>query len=110
MHKVGDGIINSINKIKKLGAGSRVFPTFPLTSFRLFGRMGKMNTTKEDKTAMKLADLLNDIQIDLDEIGEVYAKSQSTLMVNRLLLVAEAAYETKKGVASHVGLHQNYAG
>ena len=63
--------------------------------------------TREGKTAQQITKLLSDVQLDLDRLGEEFARSQSTLFVNRLVIVAESAYETKKGIASHVGLHQN---
>ena len=66
-----------------------------------------MRASKTDKVVMKMADMLSDISLDLDEVGAVFAESQSTVMVNRLLLVAESAYDEKRGISNHVGLNQN---
>lgn len=63
---------------------------------------------KEAKAATQIKDILNKVDLDLDLVGAEFAKSSSTLFVNRLVIVAESAYETKKGIArEHIGLHQN---
>lgn len=62
---------------------------------------------KEEKIANQVAKLLSDVSLDLEKVGEHYAKANSTLFVNRLVIMAEQAYETKKGVKNHVGLHQH---
>jgi hypothetical protein len=52
--------------------------------------------TKEDKIAEKITNLLNDVTLDLEEVGKVIAEGHLTLSYNRLVTVAESAIEQKE--------------
>lgn len=51
--------------------------------------------TKEEKVAIKLGETMNDLTLDLDEVGKHLATSK-TVLVNRLSLVVESALEEKE--------------
>jgi hypothetical protein len=58
--------------------------------------------TKEQKTAMKLAELLDSVSLDLDRVGIELARLRPSTTYNRLILVAESAvYEIEKEVISN---------
>jgi len=52
-------------------------------------------TTREQKIAIKLVDLLSDIRLDIDRIGEVLGEISPTVILNRILYMAEVAKEVK---------------
>lgn len=52
--------------------------------------------TKEQKVADKIADLLNDVTLDLDEVGRAVVDTQFTVTYNRLVLMTEAAIAEKE--------------
>jgi hypothetical protein len=56
----------------------------------------RRSKTKEDKVAEKITNLLNDVTLDLEEVGKVIANGQMTLSYNRLVLIAESAVEEKE--------------
>jgi hypothetical protein len=47
--------------------------------------------TKNEKTAVKIAELLNDVTIDLDQVGIYLGRLAPTISYNRLMIVAESA-------------------
>ena len=51
--------------------------------------------TQEQKVAIKLVDLLSDIRLDIDRIGEVLGEISPTVILNRILYMAEVAKEIK---------------
>lgn len=51
---------------------------------------------KEDKIAEKITNLLNDVTLDLEEVGKVIATGHLTLSYNRLVLLTESAVEEKE--------------
>lgn len=52
--------------------------------------------TREEKIANKLAESINDLTVDLDQVGRYLAETIPTISYNRLLLVMEAAVEKKE--------------
>lgn len=52
--------------------------------------------TKEQKVAQKISELVNDVTIDLEEIGKTIANAHPAITYNRIILVAEAAVEEKE--------------
>jgi hypothetical protein len=53
--------------------------------------------TEEEKVAMKLGNMVSDLRVDLELVGEYLAKSQPYVVYNRLQVIAESAKETKEG-------------
>lgn len=58
--------------------------------------------TKEEKVAQKISDLVNDVTIDLEEIGKTIATAHPTITYNRVILVAEAAVEEKENSGNRI--------
>ena len=54
--------------------------------------------TAEEKAAKKLSTLVNDITLDLDEVGIYLARLAPTISYNRLMLIAESAEFEKENV------------
>jgi hypothetical protein len=52
-------------------------------------------TTPEQKVAVKLVDLFSDIRLDIERIGEVLGEISPTVILNRILYMAEIAKDTK---------------
>lgn len=52
--------------------------------------------TKEEKIATKMAELVNDVTLDLDMVGWYMAQSIPTILMNRISLVLESAIYTKE--------------
>lgn len=55
-----------------------------------------MKKSNEEKYAEKIANLISDLRIDLDEIGIALARMSPTTIYNRLILVTEAAEAEKE--------------
>lgn len=53
--------------------------------------------TDEEKVANKLGNMVSDLRVDLELVGEYLAKSQPYVVYNRLQVIAESAKETKEG-------------
>lgn len=53
--------------------------------------------TEEEKVASKVGNMVSDLRVDLELVGEYIAKSQPNVVYNRLQVIAEAAKETKEG-------------
>ena len=51
--------------------------------------------TKAEKVANQIAEIVNDLTLDLDKVG-YYLADQPTILYNRLILIAEAAVEEKE--------------
>lgn len=58
--------------------------------------MAKSKWTHEGKIAIKMIELLNDYDIDLDDIGMYIAQVSSSTMYNRLETVMDSAREHKE--------------
>ena len=59
-------------------------------------RIRKM-VTDEEKVANRIGNMVSDLRVDLELVGEYLAKSQPHVVYNRLQLIAESAKETKEG-------------
>lgn len=55
--------------------------------------MRRKQKTEEEKTAEKLATMLSDIRLDLDEVGINLARMRPTTIYNRLIMVTDSAEE-----------------
>lgn len=55
-----------------------------------------MKLTKEDKLAMKMIDQVNDITLDLDQVGITIAQISPSILFNRLEVIVESAREEKE--------------
>jgi hypothetical protein len=53
--------------------------------------------TEEEKIANKMGNIIADLRVDLELVGEYMAKSQPHVVYNRLQVIAESAKETKEG-------------
>ena len=53
--------------------------------------MRRHKITEEEKVATKLANIVNDLRIDLELVGVYFARSSQRVSQNRLQIVAEAA-------------------
>lgn len=53
--------------------------------------------TDEEKVANRLGNMVSDLRVDLELVGEYLAKSQPHVVYNRLQVIAESAKETKEG-------------
>ncbi len=51
--------------------------------------------TEEEKVAKKLIDTVNDLSLDLEEVGEIIGSTYRNVSVNRLVVIAESAEFTK---------------
>lgn len=58
--------------------------------------------TKEQKVAQKISELVNDVTIDLEEIGKTIANAHPSITYNRVILVAEAAVEEKENSGNRI--------
>lgn len=54
--------------------------------------------TEEEKAAQKLATIVSDVRLDLDEVGIYLARYFPTISYNRLILVAESAEFEKENI------------
>jgi hypothetical protein len=52
--------------------------------------------SREEKVAEKIAQLLDSLTLDLDQVGKYIARFLPTTIYNRLLIIAEAAEWEKK--------------
>lgn len=53
--------------------------------------------TEEEKAAKNIGDVVSDLRVDLERVGEYIANSQPYVVYNRLQVIAESAKETKEG-------------
>lgn len=52
--------------------------------------------TEAERVALKLSKIVNDVTLDLDDVGRYLADLSPTISYNRLILIAEAAIERKE--------------
>ncbi len=57
--------------------------------------MARKAMTEEEKVAKKLIETVNDLTIDLEEVGEIIGTVYRNVSVNRLVVIAESAEHTK---------------
>jgi hypothetical protein len=60
--------------------------------------MRKHTITDEEKAAKKLATIVSDVRLDLDEIGVYLGRYAPTISYNRLMLIAESAEFEKENI------------
>jgi hypothetical protein len=56
----------------------------------------KKQLTKEDKVALKMIELVNDLTIDLEKVGEIISDTARNVSYNRIQIVAESAKENRE--------------
>ena len=54
--------------------------------------------TEEEKAALKLATIVSDVRLDLDEVGVYLGRYAPTISYNRLMLIAESAEFEKENI------------
>jgi hypothetical protein len=60
--------------------------------------MRKHITTKEEKIAKQIENVISDLRIDLDLVGIYLARTSPTVSYNRLMMIAEAAEFEKENI------------
>ena len=53
--------------------------------------MRRHKITEEEKVAVKLSNMVNDLTIDLEQVGVYFARSARIVSQNRLQVIAESA-------------------
>jgi len=56
----------------------------------------RKRATKEEKVARDMIELVNDLSLDLDNVGRYIGEQASTVLYNRLDLVIDLARDTKE--------------
>lgn len=54
--------------------------------------------TREERVAVKLTDLVNDVTLNLDDVGKYMSYVAPTVSINRLSLVIEAAIDEREAI------------
>ncbi len=57
--------------------------------------MARKVLTEEEKVAKKIIETVNDLTIDLEEVGAIIGSTYRNVSINRLVVVAESAEYTK---------------
>lgn len=52
---------------------------------------GRLQKSKEEKVALKLSDIVNDYNLDLDEVGRHFYRVAPRVSYNRILEIVEVA-------------------
>jgi hypothetical protein len=60
--------------------------------------MRKNKVTKEEAVANKIISMVEDVTLDLDNVGEYVADNSPSVLYNRLEVVMESAKERKENV------------
>lgn len=58
--------------------------------------MRKRLITKEEKVAIQLTNVLSDLRLDLDMVGEYLVQLSPTLIYNRFITIADSAEHAKE--------------
>ncbi len=53
--------------------------------------MRRHKVTEEEKVAIRLSNIVNDLRIDLEQVGVYFARSSQRVSQNRLQVIAESA-------------------
>lgn len=53
--------------------------------------------TDEEKVANKIGNIVSDLRVDLELVGEHIARTQPYIVYNRIQVIAESAKENKEG-------------
>ena len=80
------------------GRGHQFWVLCPLPVSGIMRGLMRRIQTAEEKAAKKLSTLVNDITLDLDEVGIYLARLAPTISYNRLMLIAESAEFEKESV------------
>lgn len=64
--------------------------------------MRRHRVTEEEKVALKIANLVNDLRIDLELAGAYFARSSMQVSQNRLQIFAESAKAEREQVESGI--------
>jgi len=59
--------------------------------------MKKKSLTEEEKVAIRLADIVSDLRLDLDLVGMYFSQIARTVIFNRFEIVYESAKESGHG-------------
>jgi hypothetical protein len=57
--------------------------------------------TKEEKVAIQLSNVLADLRLDLDMVGQYLAESSPNVIYNRLITIADSAEHTMQERYNH---------
>jgi hypothetical protein len=60
--------------------------------------MRRRTKTEEEKAAIRLATVVSDVRLDLDEVGVYLGRYAPTVSYNRLMLIAESAEFEKENI------------
>jgi hypothetical protein len=58
--------------------------------------MRKKLVTKEERVAIQLTNVLSDLRLDLDMVGEYLVQLSPTLIYNRLITITDSAENAKE--------------
>ena len=58
--------------------------------------MARKAQTQEEKVAKKLIETVNDLTLDLEEVGEIIGSTYRNVSINRLVVVVESAEYQKE--------------
>ena len=61
--------------------------------------------TDEEKAAKKLATILNDLTLDIEQVGRYFARNQRNVSYHRLVEVAESAQYEKEMSDTYNGIN-----
>ena len=78
--------------------GYRFQDLYPFSISGIMRRPMRRIKTEEEKAAQKLATIVSDVRLDLDEVGIYLARYFPTISYNRLILVAESAEFEKENI------------
>lgn len=62
--------------------------------------MRRHKLTEEEKVALKLGTIVNDLRIDLEQVGVYFARSAQLVSQNRLQVVAESAKAERENMTN----------
>jgi hypothetical protein len=65
----------------------------------------KRSLTKDQVVAKRIAEMVSDVTLDLDEVGKALANAHPTIIYNRVMLLAEAAVEERTSDKGHPSLN-----
>jgi hypothetical protein len=63
--------------------------------------MRRKLVTKEEKVAIQLSNVLSDLRLDLDLVGQYLAESSPNVIYNRLITIADSAEYTMQERYNH---------
>jgi len=78
--------------------GYRFQDLYPFPISGIMRRPMRRIITEEEKAAKKIANVVSDVRLDLDDVGIYLARYSPTISYNRLLLIAESAEFEKENI------------